>query len=700
MVLNLLACSQSDDVEGPLNLIDLDLSQQTAKLTSFSSCDVLEQYIQRTTYEELNHSLDQQMLWYDYTTDNSADDFDSAPGADAPDSGAGEPGGSESDRPDAYSDTNTQVEGVDEPDFVKTDGVYTYVITGETLYRTKTWPPEDLAVQGSVPIEGWPLELFLDQENDRLVVLSSIQSSDFINGGPDIDVAFDSEPCGPGPWGCGGYSENTKVTLIDITDEGLEVVQNMDIAGRYTSARRIGDIVRLVMNQSIQKPDNIRDWIENYEYNQGPEHPRNQRALKETKEHNQQVIAAHPLKDWFLPGVFPEEGSDEEKEIFCQNIYRPATPQPLAIVSVATFDVSSLPSDVQLTSVLARGHTVYASQSGLYVAYTDWNWLAENEEGSLVTTSVHKFDISSASETTYIGSGRVDGRLLNQFSMDEYDGYLRMALTREDIEGASGDFWGSFRLSNDVVVLGENEGTLEVVGQIKDLAPNEQITSARFLGPRGFVVTFERVDPLFTLDLSEPTDPKLVGELKIPGFSTYLHPLDENHLLAIGEDIPEPDDNGRIDWSERGLKLSVFDVSDMASPQEKYVHSFGGVSSYSDALNDHRAFNWFPTQQTLAIPFYDFGEYSDDGRQSEFSTRVHLFNVSIEDGITDAGALYMQDMYTSNEWNEYYYSPLVRRSLMADEYVYGISDAGIRVAKISDPSTPVASVLFSETTGQ
>lgn len=213
--------------------------------------------------------------------------------------------------------------------------------------------------------------------------------------------------------------------------------------------------------------------------------------------------------------------------------------------------------------------------------------------------------------------------------------------------------------------------------------------SARFIGEKGYVVTFRQVDPLYTLDLSNPTAPTVVGELKIPGFSSYIHPLDANHLLTIGSYIPE---NGA--WNEIAVQLAIFDVSNMANPVQKFVKLVGSAYSSSSAQQDHRAFNYFPERKVLAIPFVDWGSNG-----FTFTSDLRLFKVDTQTGFETLGALGVDDLLVrgcdvrDGCWS-WWWQPKVRRSVMADDYVYAVTTGGVKVSRIATPYTPVGAAPF------
>jgi uncharacterized secreted protein with C-terminal beta-propeller domain len=237
---------------------------------------------------------------------------------------------------------------------------------------------------------------------------------------------------------------------------------------------------------------------------------------------------------------------------------------------------------------------------------------------------------------------------------------------------------------------------LREVGSI-ELAPGEWVTGSRFLGDRGFVVTFRSIDPLFALDLRDPAHPKKAGVLEMPGFSTYLQALDATHLLAIGVDLPP----APATWQDRSLQLSVFDVSDLSNPQRTVHFKVGSAYAYSEALWEHHAFNWFPEKQLLAIPFVDWTpDASGSAYWGSFVSDLRVFEVH-PDSVSLRGALSMKDLYVTYgdaRW-AWSWSPAIRRSVMAADadgnaFVYAISDAGIRVAPLGTLEAPLATAKF------
>jgi hypothetical protein len=269
--------------------------------------------------------------------------------------------------------------------------------------------------------------------------------------------------------------------------------------------------------------------------------------------------------------------------------------------------------------------------------------------------------------------------LLNRFSLGEHQGYLRAATTIGHVSRT-----GPGDASNNVYVLGEEDGELALVGRLEGIAPGEQIYSARFIGTRGFLVTFKKVDPLFTLDLSDPTHLKVVGELKVPGYSDYIHPLGEDHLLTIGKDAV---DVGEFAWYQ-GVQISVFDVTDFANPQRVDVEFVGDRGTESEALYDPHAFSYFAPRDLLAVPMriaewpagvtrepYEFGETVFSG--------LCLFRVTTAEGIEPVARFATAPQGAEDDdW----FGPT--RGVFIGDSVYAITDTRIGAVSLDDPNGP------------
>lgn len=653
--LGLLACG-AEPTEPPPSI------QEDVRLTRMSSCVELEDYIEDTAIRQMRADIDH-WGWYGLPEATAGGDR-------AQNDGSG--------GPRDYTSTNVQVDGVDEADFVKTDGERIFVLSGQKLYLSRSWPAEDLALLDTATITGWPLEMFLDASG-RVIVFSSWWPS----------YGQTSDGFGCGPWGCGGWRPYTRVAVYSTSQDRLRLERAVYLHGSYVSSRRIGDATRVVLSEQLRMPADLQWWPD---FQGDPERDPEgyQRAKDAMMAHNARRIRAQTLADWVPDAFYGDPADPSVLERRCDAFHRPNTPTRLGLTTVHTLDLGPTPSTSRV-SVLGEVQEIYASRERLYLASPHWWWSVL--AGQRNHTYLHALDISQPETTSYLGSGGVPGYLIDQFSMDEHTGFLRVATTvdRWDADSTS----ERVRTTNRVTVLARSNGRLIQTGAVTGLAPGERIQSARFVGERGFVVTFEQVDPLFTLDLGNPFAPRVVGELKVPGFSSYIHPLDADHLLTIGVDLPEPDANGRLDWSQRAIKLSVFDVSDFALPREQFTERVGTSNGWSEANWNHKAFNWFDARKTLAIPFSDYRPDASD-YWGGFVSDLRLFEVDLQRGITPKGRISMRDLFIEQrapEWS-WSYSPEVRRSVMADDYAYAISDAGIRVVDMRRPSVPLATVRF------
>ncbi|MDC0712629.1 beta-propeller domain-containing protein [Stigmatella sp. ncwal1] len=663
-----------------------------ARLEGFAGCSELESYIEDTAVLDMRTQLSWQRRWRGGGIGGAIPDDMNTGEPPMANPGAPESGGGSADGPADHTDTNNQVKGVDEADFVKNDGTRIFVISGQKLYVHKSWPAASLQALGSLSLEGYPREMFLTDQN-RVIVFSGVTVAAEDSGGNSGVKASDPDgadvaPCSP--MGCGGYGANaTKVTVVDVADPASpRIVDELYLPGFYAQARRSDGTVRMLLNETFRWPEGVRWYLEG---SSSTSERKWKKALQELMNKNEALIREQTLAQW-LPSGWRKapDGSKVEVQYDCQSFYRSNAPTQLGFVTVATLSLEGNNTlGLSNTHLVAPPGELYASKDALYLANSHWWWWPENGQKSY--SYLHKFDLRQPGEARYVGSGVVEGTLLNQFSMDEHEGVLRVATTLSTLEMNESTPWGTQKLSSRITTFREEEGLLKQVGKSEELADGERIYSARFMGAKGYVVTFRQTDPLFTFDLSDPVHPRKVGELKVPGFSTYIHPMGETHLLTIGQHVPENPN----DPSPRGLKLSLFDVSDMSKPTEAFTLRVGSSSGWSDAAYDHKAFNFFPAKGLLAIPFAEYVASSSD-YWSGFRSELRVFRVNAATGFTPVGALSMSDLYNANPYNgwTWYWSPTVRRSVMADDYVYAISDAGVRVANVNTLQVPLATVQY------
>lgn len=670
--------------------------QRQVALSAFSgpnACTDLERYLEDTAVLQMRTQLeamrDEVPSWGWWGGGFGRGGPDLAAAGDARANSAAPPQAA----PTNYTTTNNQVAGVDEADFVKNDGTRIFALSGNRLYAAKSWPATELAVRGSLSIEGYPREMFLEG-TDRAVIFSSIYTwYPLSNAAGDRCDSLD----------CGFHSSNTvKITVVDVSDlSNLRVTHEYKLPGHYNSARKVGASVRLVLSDDFNFPTTVKWWpeVQGVDFWSPANKGRRVDEFNKLIAQNEKEIRAQTLAQWVPAGKVTVNGQTTTVPHECSAFQKVNAPTRLGTVSVVTLNLST-PTRLDRSTIIAEPGEIYASQKNLYVATRHWWWWPA--PGQRDTTYLHKFDISNPDAALYVASGSVDGHIVDQFSMDENQaGYFRVATTtmfRVPDTQNPGNWWGRMETVNHVNVLSETNGSLDVIGQSEDLAPGERVTSARFIEDKGFVVTFRQVDPLFTFDLSDPKNPKKLGELKIPGFSTYLHPMGPNHLLTIGTYVPEPVNGMNPDWRQRALQLTIFDVTDMRNPKQAHTQLVGTSSGYSEAQHDHKAFNYFPAKKLLAIPFIDWNwGATGDSYWSSFTSDLRVFSVDPVTGFTPKGAISMRDLYQVEQWSNwtYYWSPQVRRSVMADDFVYAISDSGIRAANVTNLSAPLSTARFS-----
>ena len=541
-----------------------------------------------------------------------------------------------------FSGTNVQEVGVDEPDTVKTDGRRLFTVARGRIQALEVTDGQPRAV-GSLEVAGGGVaELLLS--GDRLLAISPGWMAEpmGVSGGFAEKAAADMAMPG---------RERTVLRLIDVSDPTrMRVLSTLEVDGHLSGARMIGDVVRLVTSAA---PNGFRPM--------GQEE--NVRQVTESSLGNWLPSYRLTVDDAHTGGPAVSSGL----LVPCDQVSRPAEFSGLGTTTVLTFDLSETDlGDGDATSVLADAQTVYSSADSLYVATTRHEQaIAQPQQQSsqpvpAVTTSteLHKFDIRGAGPARHVASGRVRGHVLNQFSLSEHDSHLRVATT-DGMPGMPGTGSESF-----VTVMSEQDGKLVATGEVGNLGRGERIYAVRFLGDVGYVVTFRQVDPLYTLDLSDPTRPRMVGELKIPGYSAYLHPVGDGLLLGIGQDAT---DEGR----RLGAQMSLFDVSDPAHPTRLHQAALGNGSSAAEY--DHHAFLWWGARRLAVLPVQTW----DD--RVNFSG-VFGFEVT-RDGIDEIGQVSHggsggQDI--SRGVNP------ITRSLVVGDSLLTISDDGIRASGLAD----------------
>lgn len=466
-----------------------------------------------------------------------------------------------------YSGTNVQEAGVDEPDMVKTDGV--------TLFAVENGRLEAVAVGGKQPRlldtlrldDGWSHELLL--AGTHLLVLS--RGGYWAEPLPAMpSIMFVPQP------------STSTLTEIDVSHPAaLKVVQTLTLSGAYVDARMVGSSVRVVSSSPLPGPLPYATPADS-----------SAAALADAQARNRAVVASSPLSAW-LPTY--RLGTRAARPLVnCRDVRRPPIFAGLGMLTVTTIDLSNGLAPVDSTGVMTDGRIVYASPKTLYVATEPWSArplpAAPAKASSDSATQIHAFDISEPTKTTYEGSGAVPGYLLSRWSLSEFQGVLRVVSTDAPAWWGGGpavqSYLTSLRLQN---------GSLIRLGQLDGLGRGDRVYAVRMTGDTGYVVTFKRVDPLFTIDLHAPAHPRLVGRLELPGYSSYLHPISSDLLLGIGQNV-DPHSNEPL-----GTQVSLFDVSHPAHPV-RLAHATLG-QGWSAAESDHHAFLYWPATSLLVVPF-------------------------------------------------------------------------------------------------
>ena len=597
-----------------------------------------------------------------------------------------------------YSSTNVQVENVDEADYVKTDGKYIYILSQNTLTIIDAYPPESakIILKIGLDIEQQDLQnMFLN--DDRLVIFYYGSGQSF--GIQEYDFM-------PYPI----YQSKTFATIIDVSDkENPKTITTYEIDGNYNNSRMIGDIVYLITNNYV-------DYV-------------------------------HPI----IPRIM------ESSQMIIPDVYRFPNPEEnYNFNTITAFDFSGTLKESE-TFLMGSANTIYMSENNLYItyqknvppkyydtvkkdrffsvilpllpqstqqeikeilnnsefdSYSQWNMVEEilqdafnkmekNEREKLFSviqnaldeydsrvqsdtrrTVVHKIALDKGS-FRYVENAEVPGYLLNQFSMDEHNGKFRVATTTESYTR------DRTILSNNVYVLDEN---LKTIGSLEKIAPDESIYSARFMGDKLYLVTFQRIDPFFVIDLSRNT-PVVLGALKIPGFSNYLQPYDEDHIIGIGRDTKE---NEWGDAQQLGVKISMFDVSDFKNPKETDTRVIGDSSIDSEILYNHKALLLDKEKNIMSIPIkgnikgiFDEGLIKKEDYRNWNGFFVYGFD---KNSFVDKGSI---AHYTGDfGYNSVY---MQARSFYIGDTLYTIMDGSIKMNEIDNISNEQNSISLQKT---
>lgn len=514
-----------------------------------------------------------------------------------------------------YSNTNNQVEGVDEEDIVKTDGEFIYTIdeTEDTIGIVRAYPASKMELVNKISLDKSfkPSGIFL--YNDYLVAAGNVY--------PTI-----SEQNAKSNYSMKLISNKTQLVIYDISDKKkVKKVRDLNIEGGYVTSRITGSKLFIVSNKYLSRDIIIND-------------KKNGEVRIEDSAVKGEIVNSYD-KIRYVSGI--ESGS---------------------YLNITRVDLSNMNSVSKTDTILGFSGNVYASLENLYLTGVS---LKNNK----AETIIYKYSLKY---NKLIAKGSVEGTVLNQFSMDENNGYFRIAATTGDYYGILKDGASSQR-HNNVYILDKD---LKITGSLNNLAKDERIYSVRFMGDRGYIVTYKEMDPLFVIDLKNPAKPKVLGELKIPGFSNYLHPYDENHLIGLGMDSVLVTEGGEKRARPTGLKISLFDVTDVSRPKELYKVNLGGEGSSSEALYNHKAFMFSKEKNILSIPVDIRNGYTDsNGKQG-----AAVFAISLN-GIKEKGIISHSAGIDIN--SGLYYSSMVKRTLYIDDVLYSLSNNKILASDIN-----------------
>ena len=504
-----------------------------------------------------------------------------------------------------YSKTNTQVEGVDEADIIKTDGKYIYYIAKNGAKNKIIIIDKDtLKILDKIDdLENeaesiTPIEIFI--KDNKLIVLAN-------------KWKYSEE----------GYSKNSTSALIfDTTNkEDIKFERNIEIAGTYLSSRMIGDNLYFIAQRSVYYTETCKDTDIMPIYKDT--------AISETKK-------CIPLNRIYY---FPETDSN-------------------SYISVTGVNVNSK-EEANIETFLGASSEIYSSEDYLYLTKTDYRTnILRRTSTSL--TEIYKLKLED-SKISFKAKAEINGYINDQFSMDEYDGNLRIATTAYDKDGNT---------TNNLYILDEN---LKELGSIENMAKNEKIYSVRFIGKTGYIVTFKQVDPLFVIDLSNPEKPEIKGELKIPGYSSYLHPYDDTHIIGIGRNTEETTYGSTVNTN---MKMSMFDIADLENPKEMFSVSIGGRGTYSEILSNHKALFFNKEKNLIGFPITIYEEEPSKSRV----TGAIIYEINLNEGFIEKGVI--ESSRNTSQYYSYNYDKEIKRIIYIDDKIYAFSNEIMKVVNM------------------
>jgi uncharacterized secreted protein with C-terminal beta-propeller domain len=689
-VLFFLSCSPFelvDSVEDKFSEVNgngelqVDRNRSTATLLSFSSCGELLESLQASLMEEMKIIL----LSIKYDDGN----FDALIESNVSVSEG-----------DDCSVGNNQEALVEKADFVKINAHNMYLLNGNNLEIFTIPELGQLEKVSSINIEGFPSEMLVVE--DKVVVFSLVDNHKIREDHPLKSLSKNENV-----FYRYRVNDYSKITVLDTVDkDNPEIIREFYLEGRYQDARKIDSSIRMV-SYALLNFDELRyspELTSSYYLLDGDDPKKEElfnEAVKATIRYNNAIIEQSTLRD-FLPNIYEikdainliEHSFDKN---FCNNFISAVDSSARGITSILSLDLLSNNLYFDDEHIVSNGSLVYSSKENLIIAeYAQPKWWFWNNADFSEAENIHVFDIKRAGKTLYTGSVRVEGLIYNQFSISEYEGYIRVATTT-----------GSFRSSlneeqkdqfdNNIYVLALEEDGLKIKASVLGIATGEKIWTVRFVDNRGYLITYKRNSPLYTVDLSDPSNPYIIGEVSVTNLSTYINPISDKYLLTIGYDLEE-------DGLNYTTQLSIFDVSDFSSPNLSHylslkpeVEGDGWSHSYSEVIYRHKAIQYFEEKSILAVPISAYryiDDYYDENRDNkeepessgyQYLSQLQLINVDEDDGLSIYGSIDHSNFFNGENTLLWEYRG-IQRSIIMGDYIYVISDKGITVHKTSDLS--------------
>ncbi|KIL52877.1 beta-propeller domain-containing protein [Jeotgalibacillus campisalis] len=604
----------SDDLKSKLGLGIRDEQvvafEVVDELPAADSTDYLKQYFTAILDKQKTQDLDYNAF---------SEESESA--ADTAESSSDAMGGD-----DGYSETNNQVDGVNEADVVQTDGEFIYHITGNQLVHiVEVGARESMEPVSAINFEDefYPSQLFLKE--DTLIVIGDKWMT---RAYPDQEKPRESRESQPA-----ADMSVTIAKIYSVSDPAKpELIREAGAEGYFNSARMIDSHLYFVTTFSPNF------WL-----------------LEEDPDVE------------LRPHTWDSKGGESFEPVAAADISIIPENEQGEYALITAVDVSTPDSEVTTETYLGTGGQLYMSEKSLYLATSNGPYtimpidIMPAGQGASETT-IYKFDIDGSS-VDFSSQGTVKGGVLNQFSMDEHDGHFRIATSE-------GNTFGNNRNSlNHLFILNDR---MEQVGSVEGLAKGERIYSARFMGDKAYMVTFRETDPLFVIDTANPEAPEVLGELKIPGFSTYLHPLDENHLIGFGVDTEVMKSESAGDppqVRQTGMKISLFDITDFSNPKEKDTEIIGGPGTFSTLMHDHKALFHHKERNLFGFPIVMYDEKTDTNEMNFVSQGALLYTITKNNGIQLASEI-MDEKQSGQQYEDW--DSQIQRLLYIGDTLYSV----------------------------